>query len=152
VEIRGTQAVKEFDILGFVKHIAALEVALPMAEHSALEHAAVIVEKEAKDVIGTYRYDWPELAESTQTQRVQLGFSANEPGLRTGEMRDSIEHVVGHKEAHVGSNDERLLWFELGTSRQPPRSVLAEAAMHKGEEVSHVIGRSMHAHLIGDKS
>lgn len=139
----------EFDILGFVKHVAALTATVPIAEHVALEHAAEIVEREAKRVLGTYDYHWPQLAESTQEQRVHEGYSANEPGLRSGEMRTSIEHVVERHEAHVGSDDEHLVYFELGTSKQPPRSVLGQAAIRKTDHVIHETGRVIHAHLAG---
>ena len=42
------------------------------------------------------------LAESTQAERVVQGYPANEPLLRTGELRDSIEHkLVSGDEAQV---------------------------------------------------
>lgn len=139
---------KELSLLGAAKLFSELAM-VRVAEHHALEHAARAVETEAKRVIGTYDYGWPELAESTQEQRVAQGYSANEPGLRTGEMRDSIEHTTQGDEAHVGSNDEHLVFFDLGTSKQPPRPVLAAAAMHKEHEIVDLIGRTMVAHLSG---
>src|SRR3984957_11185620 len=99
-------------------------------EDRSLERAARIVEKRAKDKIGEYQDQtgpfiaWPDLADSTQRERERLGFTPDDPGLRTGAMRDSIEHNVSDAEAHVGSNDDNLVYFELGTSKQPPRSVL----------------------------
>src|SRR4051812_36859265 len=97
-------------------------------EHHALEKAAVLVERRTKDKIGEYQDQagpfiaWPELADATKADRVRQGYSEDEPGLRTGEMRDSIVHVVADGEAQVGSNDDKMVWFELGTSKQPPRS------------------------------
>jgi hypothetical protein len=140
--------VKEFSLTGFASFLGELAV-VEIANHHALEHAAVIVETEAKRVIGTYDYGWPELAESTQTQRVGLGFPANEPGLRTGDMRDSIEHKTFTEEAFVGSDDDKLVWFDLGTSRQPARPALEAAAMHKEAEVVDLVGRTFVAHLSG---
>lgn len=138
---------KEFTIPEFVRHIAALSVAMPMAEHHALERAASIVEKEAKDLIGHEHDFWPPLAESTLERK-----AANTPLLETGEMRDSIEHVVvSHKEAHVGSNNDKAVYHELGTSRIPPRPFLGRAAMRKADEIAELVGREMHAHLIGSK-
>jgi HK97 gp10 family phage protein len=137
--------VREFSILGFVEHLAALSVALPMAEHKALETAAVIVEDTAKGYIGEEHSWWPPLAESTLAKK-----NANTPLLETGEMRDSIEHTVGDKEAQVGSNLERAVFHELGTSKMPPRPFLAHAAYAKGHEVADVIGRTMYTHLIGE--
>jgi hypothetical protein len=49
------------------------------AEREILKITAQTVENEAKRVIGTYDYDWPQLAASTQAQRVRKGFPANEP-------------------------------------------------------------------------
>jgi hypothetical protein len=64
-------------------------------------------------------------------------------------MRESIEHVVGKHEAVVGSNSENLEWFELGTPRQPPRSVLGIAAVHKGPQIAHILGMSVVKSLFG---
>jgi hypothetical protein len=141
---------KEFTLEGFIKHLGELAVAMPAAEHVALEHAAVVIEKEAKRVIGTYDYDWPPLAESTKEQRERAGFPADEPLLRTGEMRESIEHTVQGHEAYVGSNNDKAVYQELGTSKIPPRSFLGDAAAHKGHEVAEAVGRTIHHHLIGN--
>lgn len=122
--------------------LTRVAVEMPMVEHEALERAAVVIETEAKRVIGTYDYGWPQLADSTQHDRQQKGFAANEPLLRTGQMRDSIEHKVGEHEAHVGSNDQRAVWQELGTSRGiPPRSFLMGAGIHKRRQVIEETGR-----------
>ena len=90
-----------------------------------MEHVAV----KAKAVLGTYTYGWPELAQSTQDQRVKLGFSANEPGFRTGYMQASVETMAqpsaAGAEGLVYSGELEALWFELGTDTpQPPRSFL----------------------------
>lgn len=141
---------KEFSSLsGFATFMTGAVAEAEHAAHSALEHAAVVVEKEAKRVLGTYDYNWPQLAESTQEQRLAQGYSENEPGLRSGAMRDSIEYTVGHNEAQVGSNDKHLVYFELGTSKQQPRSVLMQAALHKEKEVHALIGGAVHMKLIG---
>jgi HK97 gp10 family phage protein len=136
----------EFSLVEFATLLTELSV-MHDAEHEALEAAAVIVETEAKRVLGTYDYEWPELADATKEDRVHQGFSENEPGLRTGEMRDSIEHTVFPKEAYVGSNDDHLVYFDIGTSKQPPRPVLLEAFNHKKDEVLEAIERTMVAHL-----
>jgi hypothetical protein len=134
--------VKEFsNITDFVKHLATVAVATRAAEHKILEKAAVMVEKRAKQKIGTYQEEigpfiaWPELAESTKADRVRQGYSEDDPGLRSGEMRESIGHQVQGPEAQIGSNDDKLVYFELGTSRQPPRSVLGGAMAEKLPEI-----------------
>ncbi|WOJ89901.1 hypothetical protein RZS28_00875 [Methylocapsa polymorpha] len=44
---------------------------------AAMEKACTILEDDAKDAIGTYRYKWPQLAESTQEERARLGYAPN---------------------------------------------------------------------------
>lgn len=137
---------KEFTLTGFAAFLGAV-AETKIAEHHALEHAAVIVETEAKRVLGTYDYGWPELAPATKARRLAQGFSENEPGLVTGEMRASIEHTVLPGEAQIGSDNDKLVWFDQGTARQPPRSVLMAAAVHKEAEVVEHIGRALTAQL-----
>ena len=124
-----------------------LAVEMPMAEHAALEAACQIVEDEAKHAIGTYNYNWPQLAPSTQADRVQQGFPANEPLLRTGEMRDSIEHQVQGHVGYVGSDNMKAVYQELGTVHIPPRSFLMGAAMRSEHEIHELTGRYFHAYL-----
>lgn len=127
----------EFSLLGFAAFTTALVAKIDHAKHEALEEGAKIIEKEAKRVIGTYDYGWPRLAASTLENK-----SADTPLLETGEMRDSIAHNVDHdgKEAHVGSDNDKAVWQELGTVKIPPRSFLMGAAVHKKDEVGHAIG------------
>ncbi|MDA8231702.1 MAG: hypothetical protein M0006_10220 [Magnetospirillum sp.] len=138
-------------------HLAGLAVVQHEANHRALEHAAKVVEREAKNRIGEYQdasgpfAGWAELADSTKADRVAQGYSENEPGLRSGEMRDSIGHRVGDGDAHIGSDDDKLVWFELGTENQPPRSVLDGAAVAKEAEVVAIIGESAVAALVGEE-
>ena len=124
-------------------------------EKEALEKAAKLVERTAKAELGHYQDSagpfgaWPELADRTQDDRVKAGFTANDPGLRTGEMRESIGHAVGDKEAVVGSNDENMVYFELGTVKQPPRSVLGTALVRKTPEVARILGEGVVSALVG---
>lgn len=112
-------------------------------KHDALEEAAVIIETEAKRVIGTYEYKWPPLAPSTLEKK-----AADTPLLETGEMRDSIEHKVNGSEAYIGSDNDKAVWQELGTAKIPARSFLVGAAQHKEKEVAHAIGQKVVAKLI----
>ncbi len=147
----------EFTLLGFVEHLAAMTVEIEHETHEGLEEAARIVELEAKASIGHYQNvsgpfaQWAELAEATKDDRVAQGFTENDPGLRTGKMRDSIEHRVEGHEAEVGSDDANLEYFELGTSKQPPRSVLGGALFRRSREVTEVIGRYYVAALTGQR-
>jgi phage gpG-like protein len=141
---------REFDLLGFAAHLVAAEAAINHAEHKALERAAKLVEREAKEEIGHYQEGWPQLSESTKGDRERKGFPADEPLLRTGDLRDSIHHQVEGKEAVVGSESDVAVWQELGTAKIPPRSFLAGAAHRKGQQVAHIIGRGVVHSLVGD--
>jgi phage gpG-like protein len=123
---------------------------IEVAKKTAIHVMAQMIADEAKRVLGTYDYDWTQLAASTQADRVQAGFAANEPLLRTGELRDSIEHkVVSDDEAQIGSNLDIAVYQELGTQTIPPRSFLAAAAAHKGEDAAKVAGKII-ANAIGE--
>lgn len=145
----------EMSLLGFIGHLAAVRAELDHHEHKGMERAAQIIETEAKAEIGTYQgaagpfAEWVELADATKDDRAKQGFDENQPGLRRGDMRDSISHAVEGKEAAVGSDDEKMVWFELGTDRQPPRSVLGTAAVHKGHEAALAVGGSLVTALVG---
>lgn len=132
----------KFSLLEFAAFATELVVEIDHAKAAALEKAAKIIEKEAKRVIGTYDYEWPQLAERTQEERARLGFSENEPLLRTGELRDSISTniVKRGEEATIGSSLKRAIYQELGTATIPPRSFLVQAAVHKEKEIYEKTG------------
>jgi hypothetical protein len=144
---------RELSIAEFVGFLSGAVVEIDKAEREALEKACVVVEDEAKRVLGTYDYGWPELAEATQTEREKQGYSANDPLLRTGELRDSIEHhVIDSREAEVGSNNDAAVYAELGTITEPPRPFLSGAAAHKGQEVADIIGEEVVKVLLGGRA
>lgn len=147
---------REFSSLkDFAVFLGTLTAAQITAEHAALERAAKLVEKRAKEKIGEYQQAagpfaaWAELADATKADRARQGFPEDEPGLRTGEMRDSIEHQVSATEAQIGSDDDKLVWFELGTAKQPPRSVLGGAGVESAEEIVAIIGEELTISLTG---
>ncbi len=66
------------------------------------------------------------LAEVTQDERVQAGYSANDPLLRSGELRNSLELAMRDGGFVVGTNDERMVWLEYGVASHnlPPRPAI----------------------------
>jgi hypothetical protein len=127
--------------------------------HRMLEKSAEIIEERAKEKIGEYQDQagpfaaWAPLAESTLAEKEALGYAPpDNPLLRTGEMRDSIEHKVIGDEAHVGSDNDKALWQELGTASIPPRSFLGGAAFEKEREVVELIGENTAMLLAGGKT
>ena len=119
------------------------------ARHVGVERAAKLIEDKAKAALGTYDYGWPELADSTQEQRVQQGFTANEPELRSGALRDSIGHVVEGTHAVVGSTEKAAVYAELGTSRAPPRPIFVPTILQNLDEIKKEIGAPFRAALVG---
>jgi len=141
----------DFTLESMAAHLFEVAAAMPLAHHNALAQAAHIVETEAKAEIGHYQGSagpfaaWAPLKPETIAQKA----NGDTPLLETGEMRDSIGTIIAETEAHVGSNDDKAVWQELGTSRGiPPRSFLGGAAVRKSEEVRDVIGHTMVAALI----
>jgi phage gpG-like protein len=117
-----------FSILGFVEHLREIEHDMKEAEAAIVRQACIMVATEAKRVLGTDGYNWPALSE--HTKKTQPGML-----LETGEMRDSISWTAHGNEGHVGSNNDKAVWQELGTSRIPPRSFLAGALHHEAPEI-----------------
>jgi HK97 gp10 family phage protein len=145
-------SVKEFTLLGFISHLSTLGLQVEHANHSALEHCGRVVQREAKSAIGTYRYGWPALAASTVARKK----NGDTPLLETGEMRDSINYTVTHKvgavgnaQVQIGSDNQKAVWHEKGTSRFPPRPFLEGALKAKTPEVLEIIGRAVHGKLSG---
>jgi hypothetical protein len=131
---------------GLMMHLANT---LPSAQRHTLDLIGRIVETEARALIGTYDYRprWPELAEATKEERSAQGLPENEPLLRTGGLRDSIHHHVDGDTVHVGSDDDKAVWQELGTIHIPPRTFLKGAVLNTVELIEHVTGETIHAHL-----
>lgn len=87
------------------------------------------VAEQSKAAIGTYKLGWPQLAAATQADRAAKGYAPNEPLLRTGELRESVEYKAELSptgaEGLIYSEDKIAVYQELGTSRGiPPRSFL----------------------------
>ena len=145
----------DLSLAEFAIFMARAHLEVDHAVHVGLEKAARVIEAEARAEIGNYQGAaaqfgaWPELAEATKADRRAQGFTENDPLLRTGELRDSIDHVVGHNEAAIGSNSEIAVYQELGTSKIPPRSFLGGAAARKAERVAEILGHSAAAGLFG---
>jgi hypothetical protein len=145
----------ELSLLGFIAHVAETEHRMRKEIHEGLEKASELVQEKAKEQLGVYQSaagpfgSWSELADATKEDRVRLGYTPNDPGRRTGEMADSIKHVVGENEARIGSDDDEMLWFELGTVKQPPRSTLGTALVREEHEVARIMGEAVFKAVIG---
>lgn len=140
----------EYSLLGFAQYLEKIPHVVKLEEHRGLEEAAVLIENEAKRSIGEYQdaagpfAAWQPLAESTLEQKARAGYAPpDNPLLRTGDLRDSIEHQVHEEEACVGSNSDIAMWQELGTNRIPPRSFLGAAAVRKEAEAVKILHKRL---------
>jgi len=140
---------------GLAFHLAKVATAEYLEMHEGLERCAKAIEKTAKNELGYYQdavgpfQDWAELAESTKADRIAHGFTENDPGKRSGKMQGSISHEVDGLTAYVGSEDQDLVYFEFGTSKQPPRPVLGPAVIHNKDKIIRIIGKTAVSGLVG---
>jgi phage gpG-like protein len=143
--------VREFTLESMAAFLTEMAIVMPAGEHAALTQAAALVEAEAKGEIGNYQGAAGPFAAWAPLQPATIDRKANgdTPLLETGEMRDSIGTIVDGHDAYVGSNNDKAVWQELGTSRGiPPRSFLGGAAVRKSPEVRDIIGATVVATLI----
>lgn len=147
---------KEFSsIAEFALHIAAIDLAVQLAAHKALERAAKLVEKAAKDEIGHYQDAvgpfpaWAPLAESTEASKAAHGYPSGAPLLATGKMRDNITHAIEGNDAVIGSPDERAVFHEFGTSKMPPRPVFGPAVFSNKNRIQSIMGKAVVEGIIG---
>jgi hypothetical protein len=137
----------------FAAHLERLAIVGPEVTHHIADKAAEEIQKTAQGIIGEYQAAigpypaWDELADRTQQERARLGYSENDPGFRSGKMQKSVERTAINAEAAIGSNDQNLVWFDLGTEKQPPRPVIGPAAIHSDVRVKTIIGKTMFAWL-----
>lgn len=143
-----------FSIMEFAKFLGEAAAEAEASAHKELDRAARAVQRRAKADIGHYQMNtgqfapWAPLADSTVADKARQGFAPpDNPLLRTGEMRNSIERHVEEHEAVVGSNSEIAVFQELGTDRMPPRSFLGAAAFQEAEAVAAILGEGFMARV-----
>lgn len=146
-------------MLSCLEMAVKLEQAAQSAAHLEVptEKLMLSLEVTAKGFIGHYQEDWEPLAYATlyggvspeghhYPGKVELGYAPpDNPLLRTGELRDSIEHWSAEMPdgaiGEIGSHDLVALWQELGTARGiPPRPFLGLAMFHSQEPATVIFG------------
>jgi hypothetical protein len=133
------------------RQIATVKPAVTIALHEVGDAAVEI----AQAKIGHYQDEvppfpaWPELADSTKADRVRQGYPADEPLLRTGELRDSISHHVEPMLLEVGSVDPVMKYQEHGTDKIPPRPVIGPAMLEIIPVAQEILGGALADVLAG---
>jgi HK97 gp10 family phage protein len=137
----------KFESLGaFAAHLAARQAKIAVEIREGLHIVAEAVEKTAIQKIGEYQGEsgqfpaWATLAESTEAEKARLGYPADAPLLREGDLRDSISHEVTGLDAVVGSTSPIAPFQEFGTSKMPPRPFIGPAAFERKKEIETVLG------------
>jgi phage gpG-like protein len=133
-----------FDLLGFAAHVHVIDAELKDIQHAILVRACEMICDEAKRVLGEGYPGWPALQPETLAKKIGPG-----PLLETGELRASIEWHVEGNEGQVGSNSDKAVWHELGTSKIPPRPFLMGAAMHEEAKIHAMAAKAVHAVMAG---
>jgi phage gpG-like protein len=148
--------VKEFSSLGaFGEHLLRRAAETALVLHEGLELVAKHVERKAVEKIGEYQdpvgpfSGWAPLAQATIDDRIAKGFTPDEPLLRTGDLRDSIQHEVVGLEAVIGSTLEIAKYQEYGTI--PPRPFVGPAAYESKEKIEAILGTATVVAIAGGK-
>jgi len=134
-----------YSVVGFIAKLKAVETDLHLVGPAIIARACEMVAAEAKRVLGTYDYDWPQLKAETIAHKMR----GDSPLLETGELKNSITWNSSGNEGHVGSNLDKAVWHELGTSKIPPRPFLAGAAIHMEEKIHKLAARAVMAVMMG---
>ena len=132
---------------GLAAAITGMGVELEHHMLGSMEEACKMIEDDAKDAIGTYRYGWPPLGEAAVAKH------GDTPLLDTGALKDSIQHtVVSPHEGYVGTNVEYAKYQEFGTSKISPRPFLGGAVEAKSAEFVECFGKAIKATIEGKKA
>ena len=144
--------------------LRALPGAIDRGLRKAATEVGITIEQRAQAKLGEYQSGWPQLEASTQSERVALGFSPNDPLLRTGGLRDSIQgdvdQISGGYRVVVGSNAPQARiqelggvnagsWGQNGAKDLPPRPYLAPTVV-ESEETIQILVASNIAREIGE--
>ncbi len=140
---------REFNsLMAFAEHLEKTAVAVPVAQHKALGTALVILEKDMREQVGHYQAQhgphpaWAPLADSTEDEKARLGYPADAPLLREGDLQDSFRHEQNGDEGIVGSTDPKMVYHEFGTNRMPPRPVVGPALFKNRKEIERLVGEA----------
>lgn len=125
------------DLEQFARELSSASASIATGLEAGFRVIVKEIEEIAKEEIGVYQpaygpFDaWTPLAESTKAGRVRKGYTEDDPLLRSGELRDSIESEVIGLAAIVGTKSEIGLWQEVGTASIPPRPFIGPAYVRK---------------------
>lgn len=128
---------REFPSLrAFGRFIDGLRVRERISDEAARSAVASTLVGKIQRRLGHESLLMPELAASTQAQRIRQGFAPRTTLLKTGRLRASYESaVLGRRETGLGSALPEALSQEEGTSRIPARHPMARTASESDREL-----------------
>ena len=153
---------------GLARHLERLAAFGPEVTDAIAEKAGETIRDDAKAKLGHYQgaagpFDaWAPLSPWTQIERQELGFTPNDPLLRSGQLRDAIESSVIHDGAvvgikpgphvdprgHVEDVGEIAIRMELG-GLAPARPFLGPAAFESKKKVGTLAAIAVIAWITG---
>lgn len=137
------------DLEQFAREMSSASAEIATGLEAGVRVIVKEIEETAKEEIGVYQpaygpFDaWASLAESTKADRVRQGYSEDEPLLRSGRLRDSIQSEVMGLAAIVGTKSEIGFWQEVGTDHIPPRPFIGPAYVRKIDPLMEAIGMAV---------
>lgn len=160
---------REFpSVASFVEFLETRRAVIPIEQRLGTHAAGEVLVHEAQATIGTYQGGagpfpaWPELSEATlyggftiagvpYQGKVELGYAPpDNPLLRTGQMRGSIEASTSQDAVVVGSHDPVAYDQEHGTPTIPPRPFIGLTFVRHGHEAACLVYKFVIAALTGN--
>lgn len=126
----------------FLDILPTLERQVNEAVHRQLIEIAPQIVETAQAKIGHYQDGWPPLAASTQQERERLGFTPDDPLLRTGELRDSYDAIVTANQITIGNTSPKADPLENGSATIPPRPVTLPAVYENLDNLKERLGQA----------
>lgn len=134
---------KSFTLESFAKELGSIRAKVPINLSIAAQSIGEVLDDKATKILGTYQFSdmggfapWDELSWITKLNRIDDGYTPNDPGVASGEMRSTIDFNVSGHSVQMGSNSPHIEQFEYGVGRkQPPRPVIGLAAHRSEHEV-----------------
>lgn len=137
------------DLETFAREMAISSRAVHLELEVRFKMVVKDIEETAKTELGVYQpavgpfNAWDPLADSTRADRVRAGYSENDPLLRSGELRASIESETVGLAGIVGTKSEIGYWLEVGTERMPPRPFIGPAYVKRFDHLMESIGLAL---------
>lgn len=159
----------------FADHFTKMAAQAPRRERRALVASGARLARHSRGYIGDYQGAvgpfpaWKPLSVNTlmggispsgyhYQGKIELGFSPGDnPLMRTGHLRGSIQSEVRGRSAIIGSDDPVARWQEFGTQGSPkhfpipPRSFIGRALAQYGRDETHAVARVVFQPLMTGK-